>query len=207
MTSLDYYLIRPGYGSAEGIVVEEFVRAGDHTTVGLDSAGRLATDAGWWSSASFSRHMRTDPELAARVVPVTRGEAETAALALGGALPAEAVLRGHFRERQLFATAPPLRLGPDRPPAGWHEQRVYRVLFANDLPARELAGLITGHMRAGDDDFAWRVRRIGRGLAWGLDLTVRLATGVDGTIGPVLRHLTGEMRRRGLIPVTTERFA
>ncbi|MEK8108139.1 hypothetical protein NKG94_30440 [Micromonospora sp. M12] len=66
-----------------------------------------------------------------RVVPIWRGEAEGVYRTLGGGhLPDETTLRTFFRDHQPIATAPPLRLGPPQPPAGFHERRVYRVLFA-----------------------------------------------------------------------------
>ncbi|MDO3701778.1 hypothetical protein Q3W71_08805 [Micromonospora sp. C28SCA-DRY-2] len=215
---LDYYLIRAPAGGIDGIVVEEFVRGPDHSTVGLDSAGWTAAAGRWWSSAAFSQRMRADPELRARVTPVRRDTAAAVHHRLAGApLPAEAVLRTRFRDRQPFATAAPLRLGPAGAPDGCHERRVYRVLFAKDLPADRLADLATrwgpdgcrpaGRQRIGADRFSWQLRRVGRDIAWGLDLTVLLATADDTAVGPVLRELTTAVREQGLIPVTTERFA
>ena len=122
---LDYHLIlspatgAPSTADVEGIVVEEFVRGDDWATVGLSSAGWTAGEGGWWSSASFSRRMRVEPELAGRVTPTSRYVAETVYRQRGaGQLPAEAVLRTYFRDHQPFATAPPLRLGPTDPPDG-----------------------------------------------------------------------------------------
>jgi hypothetical protein len=230
---LDYYLIlspisaRPPEPRAEGILVEEFVRDCDWSTLGLRSAGWTPADGGWWSSASFSRGMRTDPKLSGRVTPVGRGAAEAAYRQLGGGrLPAEAVLRTYFRHYEPFPTAPPLRVGPADAPDGFHEQRVYRVLFAKDLRADQLAnlsagwrtpaeddpadqarGMPAGRLRVGSDLFDWNLRRIGQGLAWCLDLTASLATDADDAVGPVLHELTAVLRRQGLIPVTTERFA
>jgi hypothetical protein len=189
---LDYYLID---GATEGIVVEEFVRAADHTTVGLDTAGWTPADASWWSSAAFSRAMRGDPHLRARVVAGDREAAEAAYRRLGGgALPDEATLRGYFRDRLPLATAPPLRLRQE------HGTRVYRVLLAGDpRPDRVAAWPATG------DQFTWELRRIGGGIAWAVDVTARLA-GSDEAVGPLLRELTAAARRQGLIPVTTERL-
>ncbi|WP_200207220.1 hypothetical protein [Micromonospora coerulea] len=229
---LDYYLIlSPADGrpsSPEGIVIEEFVRDRHCVTVGLHSAGWTPADGRWWSSASFSRGMRTDPELSGRVTPVGRGVAEAVFRQLGaGRLPPEAVLRTYFRDYEPFATAPPLRLGPADAPDGCHEKRVYRVLFARDLRADQLAelnavwrtsaegdvahpaaqGMPAGRMRVGADLFAWNLRRIGRNLAWCLDLTASLATDADDAVRPVLHELTSVLRQQGLIPVTTERFA
>ncbi|RZU76419.1 hypothetical protein EV384_5075 [Micromonospora kangleipakensis] len=229
---LDYYLLlSPADGrplNPEGIVIEEFVRDRHCVTVGLHNAGWTPADGRWWSSASFSRGMRTDPELSGRVTPVGRGAAEAAYRRLGGGrLPAEAVLRSYFRDYEPFAVAPPLRLGPADAPDGFHEKRVYRVLFAKDLRADQLANLTAvwrtpadgeladpaawgfpaGRLRVGGDLFAWNLRRIDRNLAWCLDLTASLATDADDAVGPVLHELTSVLRQQGLIPVTTERFA
>src|SRR5205823_10028870 len=77
---LDYYLIGPD----DGIVVEEFVLADDHTVVGLRSTGWTPADRRWWSSAEFSRTMRADPALRARVVAASRAEVEIAYRCLDG---------------------------------------------------------------------------------------------------------------------------
>ncbi|MEO3771489.1 hypothetical protein [Micromonospora sp. B9E7] len=227
---LDYYLVRSRHdrsGStdvAEGIVVEEFTRHRDFSTSGLNSAG-WTPEAGWWSSASLSRGLRTDPELLARVVPVSRAEAEDVYRRLGGGrLPTEAALRTSFGEHQPIATAAPLRLGPAQAPAGFSERRVYRVLFAKDLRDDQVEGLraawyttdsaprppgsaATGYLERGGDHFTWVLRRVGGGLAWCLDLTVLLTTDTSPEVGPILSGLTSALRQRGLIPVTTERFA
>ncbi|PWR06537.1 hypothetical protein DKT68_22075 [Micromonospora acroterricola] len=228
---LDYYLIlaKPGAddpaAEVEGIVVEEFDRTADFSTVGLDSAGWTPSGDGWWSSAALSRSMRTDRELLARVVPTSRGAAERIYRQLGGGqLPPEAVLRTYFRDHQPIATAPPLRLGPAHPPTGFHERRVYRVLFAKDLREDQVASLrtlwhsrvdgaprspgsvVAGHLDQGGHQFAWDVRRVGRDVAWCLDVTVLLGDGPSTGVGSVLHELTQALRQRGLIPVTTERF-
>ncbi|GAB3946438.1 hypothetical protein [Micromonospora vulcania] len=228
-SSLDYYLVRAELGDgepaakAEAVVVEEFTRQTDFTTVGLDSAGWTPSGAGWWSSASLGRSMRTDATLLARVVPTGRGVAESVYRELGGGqLPDEAVLRTYFRDHHPIPTAPPLRLGPAQPPAGFHERRVYRVLFAKDLQEEQLVSIraawstptggtpgsvAAGHRLRGGDQFAWELRRVGRGLAWCLDLTALLRGAASDEVGPILSELTHTMRGRGLIPVTTERFA
>jgi len=210
---LDYYLIRPAASPAgdpaamvvtAAIVVEEFVRDPDFSALGLDSACWTPA-GGWGSSAGVSRGMRTDAALRDRVVPVGRAEAEAAYQRLGGhPLPVEPLLRNHFSDRHWFATAPPLRLGPAEVPDGWYERRLYRVLFAGNLDG---APVPDGQRRTGDGDFSWAVRRIGREIAWCLDVTVLLATADDRGVGPVLAGLTDVVRRHGLIPVTTERFA
>ncbi|MEV4541232.1 hypothetical protein [Micromonospora echinaurantiaca] len=166
--------------------------------------------------------MRADPELLTRVTPVRRDTAAAVHRRLAGApLPAEAVLRDRFRDRQPLDTAAPLRLGPTDAPDGCHERRTYRVLFAKDLPDDRLAdlasrwgaddaggrGLPAGRLRMGADRFSWQLRRVGRNIGWGLDLPVLLATADDAAVGPVLRELTTAVREHGLIPVTTERFA
>lgn len=219
---LDYYLVLPRLGdpatTVEGVVVEEFTRHHDFTTTGLNSAA-WAPEAGWWSSAALSRGMRTDPEVLARVVPTSRRKAEEAYRASGGGqLPDESVLRTHFLDHPI-AAAPPLRLGPAQPPAGFHERRVYRVLFAKDLRAEQLASLRTawrtpavasapsGRLDSGADRITWDLRRVGHHLAWALDVTVLLSTEAAQAVGPTVTDLTNVLREHGLIPVTTERFA
>ncbi len=221
---LDYYLVgaRDSDTTVEGIVVEEFTRDADFTTTGLDSAG-WTPQSGWWSSAALSRDIRTDPEVLARVVPTTRREAEDVYRALGGGrLPDETLLRTHFLDHQPIATAPPLRLGPAQPPAGFHERRVYRVLFAKDLRTEQVASLRTawrtpagaagasaasGRLDMHGDQFTWDLRRVGHTLAWGLDVTALLATDATVSLGSTLSELTNVLRQHGLIPVTTERFS
>ncbi|MGN9788092.1 hypothetical protein ACTMTF_42205 [Nonomuraea sp. ZG12] len=231
---LDYYVIlaEAGVGEAEAIVVEELVLAGDGTATGLDSAGWGAADSagwgaaggGWWSSAAFARELRTDAGLRGRAVPVRRREAESAYRRLAGAeLPGEGTLRGLFQDRLPLAGSPPLVLTPPEPPDGFHELRVYRVLFAGDLgedslprlrevwrmsladPGERVVG--TAAARVAGDAFTWDVRRIGPGTAWCLDVTVRLGGPSDAAVGPLLRELTAVMRAEGLIPVTIERFS
>jgi hypothetical protein len=231
---LDYYLLLARTEGAnptaevEGILAEEFVRDHDHSTVGLHGTVWTRTESRWLSAASFSRALRTDPDLLARVVPTDRSGAEAAYRRLGGGpMPAEAALRAGFLDYEPFATAAPLRLGPAHMPDGFCEKRVYRVLFAKDLRADQLAalsaswrttpdrddadqlvsGMPAGRRTAGEDLFTWNLRRVGRGIAWALDVTVLLATSADDEVGPMLQNLTVVMRRQGLVPVTTERFA
>jgi hypothetical protein len=203
---LDYYLLLGADAGVTGILVEEFVRGPDHSAIGLHSAVWTPEASRWRSSASFSRALRTDPVLLARVTPTDRSAAEAAYQRLSsGQLPGAATLRAGFSDYAPFAVAPPLRLGPTQPPQGFREKRVYRVLFAaGQAPP---GGEFAGRRRSGDDLFAWQLRRVGQGIGWGLDLTVLLATTVDDTVGPVLHELTSVVRRQGLIPVTTERFA
>ncbi|MCG5434682.1 hypothetical protein [Micromonospora foliorum] len=225
---LDYYLVlkrRGGSASTEtvdGIVVEEFARQQDFSARGLDSAG-WTPGADWWSSASLSRGMRTNPELLVRVVPTTRAEAESVYHRLGGGrLPDEAVLRTYFLDHQPIAATPPLRLGPAQPPADFHERRVYRVLFARDLRAEQVANLqalwrtpvdgtnaaaASGHLDKNGDHITWDLRRVGGTLAWCLDVTVLMRTDCAEAVGSALSDLTAVLRQHGLIPVTTERFA
>ncbi|WP_228986812.1 MULTISPECIES: hypothetical protein [unclassified Micromonospora] len=231
--ALDYYLVHPGpaggepRGRPEGVVVEEFVFAADHSAVRLHSAAWTPQDGGWWSSADFSRTMRLDAALRSRVVAVPRRAAAATYRELGGGeLPDEATLRGHFHDSTPLATAP-LPLASGRSAAGFAETRVYRVLFADALGPDGLAHLratwrmtVTGdaadpgarvlgvaRRRVGDDAFTWHLRRIGAGGPWCLDLTVDLAGGRDDTVRPMLRELTTTLRMRGLLPVTVERFS
>ncbi|MEU5960909.1 hypothetical protein ABZ777_06830 [Micromonospora parva] len=233
---LDYYLVGVSDSdtTVEGLLVEEFTRDRDFVTTGLDSAG-WTPQAGWWSSASLSRDIRTSPELLARVVPTSRRQAETVHRALGGGqLPDETLLRTHFLDHQPIASAPPLRLGPAQPPASFHERRVYRVLFAKDLRPEQVAALRTawrtpaagtsaspgtsasagtsasvasGRLDGHGDQFSWDLRRVGHTLAWGLDVTALLATDATAALGSTLSALTDVLRQHGLIPVTTERFS
>jgi hypothetical protein len=214
---VDYYLVRSR--DVDGVLVEEFARARDHSTVGLYGAVWTLDAARWRSSAAFGRAMRSDPELLAGVTPVDRSAAEAVYRRLGGGtLPSEADLRARFVDFEPFATAPPLRLDPAGVPDGFHDRRVYRVLFAKTLDARQLdelraawrvapGGDAGGSRQIGGDLFTWTLRRVGRGIAWALDVTVLLASTVDDTVGPVLHELTAALRERGLVPVTTERFA
>ncbi|WP_327108241.1 hypothetical protein [Nonomuraea glycinis] len=217
---LDYILLP----EADGILVEELVLAGDGTATGLDSAGWRAAGGGWWSSAAYARELRTDAGLRGRVVAVRRREAESVYRRLSGAeLPDEATLRTFFHDRLPLAGSPPLVLTPPQPPDGFHEVRVYRVLFAGDLgqdslprlrevwrmaladPRERVVG--TAESRVAGDWFTWDVRRIGPGTAWCLDLTARLGSESDTAVRPLLRELTVVMRAEGLIPVTIERFS
>lgn len=234
---LDYYVITsettaPAAPPA-GIVVEEFVLADDGTATGLNGAAWTRTDGAadgtWWSSAEFTRAMRADPKLRGRVVAVSRHDAEAAYRRLGaGELPGETTLRTHFHDTLPFDGSAPLRLGPPDVPEGFHDRRVYRILFAGDLSEVGLANLSAAwRMRAADDDargrvvgtacvsvaddlFSWDLRRVGEGAAWSVDLTACLAgpyAQAGDVIRRLLRELTTAMRREGLIPVTIERFS
>jgi hypothetical protein len=231
---LHYYLISSETGAgdasapADGIVVEEFVLDDDYTAIGINSAGWTAADGTWWSSAAFSRGMRTDPRLRARAFAVGRRDAETAYSRLGGGeLPGETALRSYFHDHAPLAGSAPLRFDPPRIPDGFHDKRVYRILFANELRGDRLAYLETlwrmtladdfadprarvigtAHRRVARDVFTWDLRRIGPGVAWCVDLTACLAGRSVDAIAPLLQELTMVMRHEGLIPVTIERLS
>jgi hypothetical protein len=227
---LDYYLLLGGTdpGQPIGLVVEEFSFAEDYATVGLDSAGWTIADDRWWSSAQFSRDMRMDPQVRARVYPVHRREAEVAFHRLGaGRLPEESTLRAYFRDPVPLTASAPLRLDNRQVPYGFRDMRTYRILFANELTETGMANLralwklnpvenpigrrshVVGatHLRVGRHVFTWELRWIGRGVAWCVDVTVYLAGGPDHVVGMLLRELTTAARQQGLIPVTVERFS
>ncbi|WP_084517033.1 hypothetical protein [Microtetraspora niveoalba] len=231
---LDYYLIYPeawdGDPSArpDGIRVEEFLLADDHTAVGLAGAVWTAADREWWSSAEFGRAMRADPGLRARVVPVAREDADAAHRGLGaGELPGETTLRTRFRDTASLPGSPPLLLTPPEIPEGFHEKRLYRILFAGEPRPERLAPLArvwgieltadaadprarvlgTARSQVAGDVFTWELRRIGPGAASCVDLTACLGDPPSGALGPLLRELRTAMRRERLIPVTIERFS
>lgn len=221
--TLDYYVVGSGGNGAEGVVVEEFVLTGDHRALGLNSAGWTAADGRWWSSAAFARAMREEPEVRVRVTAVGRREAEDVYRRLGGGeLPGEAALRAHFSDFLALPDSAPLRLGSPQAPEGFLDQRVYRVLFTGEPDLDRLDEVVTpaeghrdprtrivgtGRLRAGQDMFAWDLRRVGPGIACSLDLTASLGTPSGQAVGPLLRTLTTALRHAGLIPVTVERFS
>lgn len=202
--ALDFYTVRDGGGRTQTLVVEEFVLRDDFTAAGIDTAG---FNGEWWSSAEFSRRLRTDA--AAVTTPVSREAAEAAFRDLGGVeLPPDSVLREHFGDRAIFPEVPPLRLGPD------DGRRLYRLLFARDLDERHLAGLMAALRLSPVDDprVAGRtvtdhgtceLRRVGD-VAWSIDLA--FASSSDA-IGPLVGAALRTARGHGLIPVTVERFA
>ncbi|MFC4536418.1 hypothetical protein [Sphaerisporangium dianthi] len=229
---LDYYLLVPGRrdqvtgpAPVDGIVVEEFVFDGDHTSIGLDTACWTPSDGVWRSSAALSRDLRANPSLRLRVVPVPRRDAEDAyRLFRGGELPGETALRTLFTDRLPVPGSAPLRFEDAQVPEGFHDKRLHRVLFAGDLtpgrlPALQAAWgmtpaddpgarvLGTAGVRVAGDVFTWELRRVGAGGACALDLTAYLSTPRDATIGPLLRRLTTTLRYQGLIPVMVERFS
>ncbi|MEV0460852.1 hypothetical protein [Catellatospora methionotrophica] len=227
---LDYYLVFPNLRAREralppeGIVVEEFVLRADGTTSALDSAGWTAGGT-WWSAAAFSRGLREDARLRARVTPVGRAAAQTAYRLLGGGdLLAEPQLRRHFLDRLDLPAAAPLNLVPAQATA---DRRIYRVLLAGELAAPGLAALRSGwRMQPFDrsDDAAqriagrtrrtldgqtvtWTLRRIGVDLAWAVDLATDRPDDTSAhTLAPLLCRLRTEARGQGLIPVTVERL-
>jgi hypothetical protein len=206
--------------------VEQFARHDDATTAGLHSAGWTADRAHWWSSASFSRSVRTQPSMAARIVPTRREGAEAVYRRHGGGtLPEEALLRNNFHDYTAFPATAALTFAPASVPAGFAERRLYRVLFAKQLTQAgpenlralwraallEPSGpdervLATARRRTGDDVYTWDLRSIGPRLACCLDVTALLRAATSTTVGPVLGELTEAVRQQGLIPVTTERF-
>ncbi len=231
---LDYYVIYPEVWDGDlaarpdGIAVEEFLLADDHTATGLANAVWTAAEGGWWSSAAFSRELRRDAKLRARIVPVGRADAETAYRRLGaGALPDETTLRGRFHDHLALPNSSPLSFAPPEVPEGFREKRVYRILFAGELrkdrvahlqrvwamtPADDAADprarvLGTARLRVPDALYAWELRRVGPGLASSVDLTVCLTAPPSDTLGVLLRKLAAVVRLEGLIPVTIERFA
>ncbi|MCK2220124.1 hypothetical protein MF672_040960 [Actinomadura sp. ATCC 31491] len=217
---MDYYLISTSAHdrSPAGVLVEEFVLCEDFTAAGIDSAEWGSETGEWLAAPEVSRLIRSDGALRSRVTPVSRSEARDAYAGLGGGeLPEEEELRGHFRRRQPLPAAAPLRLG-----SGAAQARRYRILFAGELGADGLAGAQaalrlepTGDPRvvgkasgsAGGHGFTWELRRIGAGIAWCVDVTVRVGTGSLGTLGALLHHHRQAVREQGLIPVTIERFA
>lgn len=212
---MDYYLL-----AGDAILVEEFAYGEDHVTVGLAGAMWAAGDDRWRGTGSFGRSLRTDKDLLAMLTPIRRERAAALFRDLdGGTLPTDLELRSRFGDWVRFTNAAPLRLGPDDTPHGYAEKRVYRVLFAKEPRAAQLAelsaawrgtapgGLPAGKGRAGDHEFTWNLRRVGRGIAWGLDVTMLLSADRVEIAGAVLRKLTTDVRESGLIPVTTERFA
>ncbi|MEU7744679.1 hypothetical protein [Nonomuraea sp. NPDC049158] len=225
--SLDHYLI---FATPEdrdrgvpplGILVEEFVLCDDYTAAGIDGVEWSSATGAWGDSSATSRNLRTDALLRSRVIAVSRHDASDAYKACGGGeLPPAAEIRTLFRERQPLPAAAPLDLGATG-------SRRYRVLFAGELggdglanvrsalrlepvadPADPLARVVgTATVTAEGHTFTWEMRRIGQGIAWCLDMTVRLGAGPEFTIGVLLHHHRQVIREQGLIPVTIERFA
>jgi hypothetical protein len=203
-----------------GVLVEEFTLCDDFTAAGIDSAEWTPAGA-WRGSPGSSRGIRTDALLRERVTAVSRRDAADAYAALGGGeLPPEAEIRAYFGDRQPLPAGTPLDLGSG-------DMRRYRVLFAGEFGERGLAGTRsalrlepaddpadpgarvfgTAAMTAGGHAFTWELRRIGGGIAWCLDVTVRPGDGPETAIGALLHHHRQAIREQGPIPVTIERFA
>ncbi|BCJ74917.1 hypothetical protein CS0771_44610 [Catellatospora sp. IY07-71] len=228
---LDYYLV---YANArardralppEGIVLEEFVLRPDGTTSALDSAGWTAAGGTWWSAVTFSRGLRTDARLRARVTPVGRAGAQAAyQAACGAALPPEPELRRHFLDRLELPASAPAHLVPAQ---ATPERCVYRVLLAGELPEHGRAALRSGwRMQPFDrgDDTAhriagrtrrtldgqtvtWTLRQLGDEATWAVDLsTDRSDNPATPALAPLLLRLRTEARGQGLIPVAVERM-
>ncbi|MBT2227017.1 hypothetical protein [Nonomuraea sp. NEAU-A123] len=224
--SLDYYLIfatpadRDRGAPPLGVLVEEFVLCDDYTAAGIDSVEWPAATGVWGGSSASSRDIRADALLRSRVIAVSRHDAGGAYKAGGGGeLPTEAEIRTLFGERQPLPAAAPLDLGATG-------SRLYRVLFAGELSGRGLANVRSAlRLEPADDPaaplarvvgtatataaghgFTWELRRIGPGIAWCLDVTVRMGTGPESAVGALLHHHRQAIRGQGLIPVTIERF-
>lgn len=189
-----------GVGLING--VEAFVLRGDFTAAGIDSAawsrsGGTSPAAGWRGAAGLSRLVRADASVRGTVSPASRAEIE----ARFGVLPDEASLRTYLTGRTDLAWAPPLRLGATG-------ALVYRILLADQplRPGPVPCGSPT-RLEVDGHDCQWRLRRIGDGLAWGVDLTVHPGGDDLAAVGALLTDLRSMARRQGLIPVTVERLA
>ncbi|MBO4160247.1 MULTISPECIES: hypothetical protein [Micromonospora] len=225
-TALHYYVVHDGVGEPEGLLVEEFLLAGDHSCVGLVGGGWSRSEGRWCDASATSRRLRVDPALRARVTPVSRTGAATLYQELcGAALPHEAVLRTCFGAPAVPPSPPLLLHGREATP-GFRETRLYRILFAGALTPGGLTALgeawqmpVTGDLadpgvrvlgpvrrRVGRDAFRWELRRIAAGAAWGLDVTCDLTGDRDDPVGVLLHGLTAQVRFQGLIPVTVDRF-
>ncbi|MFY1594740.1 DUF305 domain-containing protein [Micromonospora sp. WMMD737] len=144
-------------------------------------------------------------------MPVDRATAAAAYRRLcGDDLPADAILRTHFTDRPAARMPAALRLSTPEASPEFHETRVYRILFANELSPDGLTALRTAWQmsatgdvtdprtrvvgtaehRTRGDVFVWDLRRIGTGSAWCLDVTCKLAGSRDGAVKLLLRELT-----------------
>lgn len=224
--SLHYYVVHDSAGEPDGLLVEEFLLAEDHSSVGLASGCWTRREERWRDAAATSRQLRLDAALRARVAAVGRAAATTLHENLCGVpLPDEATVRACFGDPP-GRTPPPLRLGGPEATPGFRETRVYRILFVGELTLDGLEALsdawrmpVIGDLadagarvlgvvsrRIAGDAFRWDLRRVAAGAAWGLDVTGDLAGEHDDAVGVLLRGLTTQMRQQRLIPVTVDRF-
>lgn len=154
------------------VLVEEFVLEPTGAAIGIDSV--CFSPSAWASGASLSREIRADAALRESVRPVTRAEAEQAA-----DLPAESVLCSLFTDR-IPLGAQPLSFG---------DESILRLLFAGRRDAPSLSIV----------DVQWKLRDVGPGLAWAVDLY--------GPATPAVVHLVkSQMHRQGFLPITIERL-
>lgn len=223
---LHYYVVHDRAGEPEGLLVEEFLLAGDYSSAGLLSGLWSRPEGRWRDGADTSRRLRLDAGLRARVVAVGRAAAAELYRSLCGAdLSDEVALRACFGELPA-QPSPPLRLSWPEATPGFRETRVYRILFVDELTQAGLDALsgawqmpVTGgradpevrvlgtvRRQVSGDAFRWDLRRVAAGAAWGLDVTCDLAGERDEAVGVLLRGLTTQMRQQGLIPVTVDRF-
>ncbi|MEU4593876.1 hypothetical protein [Micromonospora aurantiaca (nom. illeg.)] len=224
--ALHYYVVYDGVGAPEGLLVEEFLLAADHSSAGLVSGGWTRPEGRWHEASATSRRLRVDAALRKRVTPVGRSAAAALYRDLCGEdLPDEGALR------ECFGTPPapppsPLRLNDSGPRPGFRETRVYRILFAGELSPDGLAALseawqmpITGdpadpetrilgavRRQVSGDAFRWDLLRVAAGAAWALDVTCDLLGERDEAAGVLLHGLTTQVRRQGMVPVTVDRF-
>jgi hypothetical protein len=224
--SLHYYVVHDRAGEPDGLLAEEFLLAVDYSSAGLVSGLWSRRDGCWRDGADTSRRLRLDAGLRARVAPVARAAAAEIYRNLCDAvLPAEGALRACFGDLPP-QPPPPLRLGGPEATLGFHETRVYRILFVNELTQDGLDALngawqmpVTGDLadpevrvlgavrrQVSGDNFRWDLRRVAAGAAWGLDVTCDLLGERAEAVGVLLRGLTTQMRQQGLIPVTVDRF-
>ncbi|MFY1631930.1 hypothetical protein ACN27F_01395 [Solwaraspora sp. WMMB335] len=223
--ALHYYVVYDGAGNPEGLLAEEFLLAADHSCAGLVSCGWNRSERRWHDASATSRRLRIDAALRARVTPVGRPAAAALYRDLRGTdLPDEAALRACFGAPAARPPSP-LRLTGSEATPGFHETRLYRILFADELSPDGLAALsqawqmpVTGDLtdpevhvlgtvrrQVRGDAFRWDLRRIAA-AAWGLDVTCDLLGDHDEAVGVLLRGLTTQMRQQGMIPVTIDRF-
>ncbi|NUO60490.1 MAG: hypothetical protein HOV78_27800 [Hamadaea sp.] len=170
---MDYYVI-----NGVELHAEEFVLADDHTAVAIDC-----------TSAETALRIRREPALA-------RSISRDDAAAAFGTLPAR------LPDRHQLPSAP-LVLTEAEP--------LYRTLFAGRPSSME--ALIAAWAMAPSDEprvagvarrgnAQWRLRDVGPGVAWAVDLSAPPELAAD-----LLPEIRATGRRFGLIPVTVERFS